>query len=43
MDGRRFRSLCANVDGLTVEQLRALRRIGGSRSTQRRVVSHFVV
>lgn len=26
MDERRFRSLCANVDELTVEQLRALRR-----------------
>ena len=25
MDGMRFRSLCASVDGLTVEQLRALR------------------
>ncbi len=25
MDGMRFRSLCANVDALSVEQLRALR------------------
>ena len=41
MDGMRFRSLCANIDGLTVEQLRALRRELRSLDARREVLARI--
>lgn len=41
MDGMRFRSLCANVDSLTVEQLRALRQQLRSIDARREVLAHI--
>lgn len=41
MDTRRFRSLCANVDGLTVEQLRALRQRLRSIGARREVLARI--
>jgi transposase-like protein len=41
MDGMRFRSLCANVDRLTVEQLRALRQRLRSIDARREVLARI--
>ena len=41
MDGMRFRSLCANVDGLTVEQLRTLRQRLRSIDARREVLARI--